>query len=197
MNNCPGRGPGPRPPWPGRARAAAVITVMAAATLLAAACSSSPSSTGSGGSPNAGGSANSPSAVAWVQCVRSHGVPDFPGPDSSGQIPKITSGQQVGVSDSRLTAARGACQALWPYQAPTQAQQRQQLTDDLKFARCMRSHRLPDFPDPTSSDGRVEFVLSASRDGFNPYSPQILAKAHECQHVLPAGTPLPEATVAP
>jgi len=196
MNNCPGRGPGPRRLRPRRARVAAVITVMAAAALLAAACSGSPSSTGSGGSPNAGGSATS-QLVAYTQCMRSHGVPDYPGPDSSGQMPKITSGQQVGVSDSRLTAAQGACQDLWPYQAPTQAQQRQQLTDDVKFAQCMRSHGVPNFPDPTSSDGRVEFVISVSRDGFDPHSPQIIAKAHECQYVLPAGTGLPSVTVSP
>jgi hypothetical protein len=87
---------------------------------------------------------------------------------------------------------------LWPYQPPTQAQQRQQLADDLKFAQCMRSHGVPNFPDPTTrSDGRVEFVLSVSRDGFDPHSPQILAKARACQHVLPAGTGLPSATEAP
>jgi hypothetical protein len=118
-------------------------------------------------------------------------VPDFPGPNSSGQIPKITSGQQVGVSDARLTAARNACQNLWPYQAPTQAQQRQQLTDDLKFAQCMRSQGLPNFPDPTTTDGQVQFVISASRAGFDPHSPQILAKAHQCESVLPAGSGLP------
>jgi hypothetical protein len=164
---------------------------MAAAALLAAACGGSPSSTGSGGSPNAGGSTTSSSAVGYTSCMRSHGAPDYPDPDSSGQLPKITSGQQVGVTDSRLNAAQRACQDLWPYQAPTQAQQRQQLTGDVKFAQCMRSHGLPDFPDPTNSDGHVEFVISVSRDGFNPHSPQILAKAHECQHVLPAGTGLP------
>ena len=61
----------------------------------------------------------------------------------------------------------------------------------------MRSHGVPNFPDPTSSDGRVEFVISVSRDGFDPHSPQILAKAHECQYVLPAGTGLPSVTVSP
>jgi hypothetical protein len=127
--------------------------------------------------------------------MRSHGVPDYPGPDSGGQMPKITSAQQVGVSDSRLTAAQGACQDLWPYQAPTQAQQRQQLTDDLKFAQCMRSRGVPNFPDPTNSDGHVEFVISVSRDGFDPHSPQILAKARGCEQVLPAGTGLPSVTV--
>ncbi len=169
------------------------MTVMAAAALLAAACSGSPSSNGSG-SPNAGGSVAS-RLVAYTQCMRSHGVPDYPGPDSSGQLPKITSGQQVGVSDSRLTAAQGACQDLWPYQPPSQAQLRQQLTDDLKFAQCMRSHGVPDFPDPTTDPGGVRFVISTSRDGFDPHSPQILAKARECQHVLPAGSRLPSVTV--
>jgi hypothetical protein len=128
--------------------------------------------------------------------MRSHGIPDFPDPNSSGQIPKEEI-LQLGVSTSVLQTAQRACQNLWPYQPPTRAQQRQQLTGDLKFARCMRSHGLPDFPDPTSSDERVEFVISVSRDGFDPHSPQILAKAHECQHVLPAGSRLPSVTVSP
>lgn len=50
--------------------------------------------------------------------MRARGVPDYPDPDSSGQLPKITSGQQVGVSDPRLNAALAACQHSWPYQAP-------------------------------------------------------------------------------
>ncbi len=196
MNCLPGRGPGMRPPWIRRARAAAAITAMAAAALLAAACGGSPSSTGAGGSPNAGGSANSTSAVAYASCMRSHGVPDYPDPDSSGQLPKIAAASQVGVSDSRLTAAQGACQALWPYQAPTQAQQRQQLTDDLKFAQCMRSHGVPNFPDPTAEPSGPRFLISVSRDGFDPHSPQILAKARACEYVLPAGTGLPSVTVS-
>jgi hypothetical protein len=195
MNDALSRGPGPRPPWPRRTRVA-VITATAGLALLAAACSSSPSSTDPGGSPNAGGSASASTAVAWIQCVRSHGVPAFPGLTSSGYIPKVA-GQQVGVSESQLDAARTACQSLWPYQAPTPAQQRQQLTDDLKFAQCMRSHGLPNFPGPTNSGGRVVFVFSASRDGINPRSPQILAKARQCLPVLPPGSPLPSATEVP
>jgi hypothetical protein len=97
-----------------------------------------------------------------------------------------------------LRAATGACANLNPSNL-SPAQQRQELTDDLKFARCMRSHGLPNFPDPTTDprSGRVEFVLSISRLGANPRSPQILAKARQCQQVLPAGSRLPSATVAP
>jgi len=165
-----------------------VITVMAAVILLAA-CGGSPSTTGSGGAQT------SASVATYTQCMRSHGVADYPGP-TNGQLPKIFSGQQVGVSDSRLSTAQKACQALWPYQGLTQAQLQQQLTQDVKFAQCMRSHGLPGFPDPTAQDGRPVFEIS-STGGIDLHSAQVLAKAHECLHVLPPGAPLPSATQVP
>jgi hypothetical protein len=145
------------PPRPRASSAAAAIAVTAAA-LLAAACGSSPSSTGSGGSTGTGQAASYTSALAYSQCVRAHGIPDFPDPDSSGEIPKAAI-VQLKVSGSLLSAATSACEQLNPNQPPSQNQQQQQLTDDLKFAQCMRSHGLPDFPDPTDSNGRVEFVI--------------------------------------
>jgi hypothetical protein len=179
-----------------RPRHASVLAVTAGLVLLTAACGG-PSSTGTGSSPNAGGSANSPSAVAYSRCVRSHGIPNYPDPGSSGQILKETA-QQLGVSDSVLRVATAACANLNPNNL-SQAQQRQQLTGYLKFARCMRSHGVPKFPDPTTDpdSGRVEFVISVSQDGIDPHSPQIIAKVRECAHVMPAGTGLPQAEVLP
>jgi len=147
---APGRRHGPRSPRLRRTRVAAVMTVIAAAALLATACSSgSPSSAGSGGSPNAGGSANSSSAVAYSRCVRSHGVPDFPDPDSSGQLPKEAVVRALrGVSDSRARAATNACANLNPAGRgnPTLTAQEQQ--DYLKAAACMRSHGINQLPRP-------------------------------------------------
>jgi hypothetical protein len=165
-----------------RSRVLAVGTV-AGAALLAAACggsSTSPASTSA--------AASSPSGVAFAQCMRTHGIPDYPAPQSNGQMQKIASGQQVGVSDSVLKSAETACQALWPYQGLTQAQGRQELADAVMFAQCMRAHGLPKFPDPSTdpASGRAEFVISVSRDGFNPQSPQVLAKARTCEQGLPA-----------
>jgi len=194
-NHHPGTGPGPRPPRPRRARPAAVITVLAAG-LLTAACGGSPSSTGSAASPNAGGPPNDPIPLAYSQCMRSHGVPGFPDPNGSGQIAKDQI-LRLRVSGPRLQAASQACAKLWPYRPSSQAEQRQQLTAYLKFAQCMRSHGVPGFPDPTNHDGHVEFVISISKDGFDPHSAQILAKAHQCKRVLPAGPGLPEVTVSP
>lgn len=155
------------------------MTVMAAA-LLATACGGGPSSTGSGGSPSPGGS-----ALAWIQCVHAHGVPNFPGPDSDGQIPKITSGQTVGVSDARFNAAQKACQRLWPYQAPPTLTD-QEKQDYLKAAACMRSHGFASFPDPTFSGGRVSISIPPSIDST---SPRFNQAARTCTRVIPAGLP--------
>ena len=186
MNNCPpGRGPGPRRPWPRRARVAAVITVMAAAALLAAACGGSPSSTGSGGSPNAGGSANS-QAVAYSRCVRAHGVPDFPDPDSNGQIPKeaaVPALREVG--DSRAKAATYACRNLNPagQGSPTLTAQEQQ--DYLRAAACMRSHGFTSFPDPTFPGGHVNLPHIPS--SIDTKSRQFTQAAQTCTKLIPAG----------
>ena len=58
----------------------------------------------------------------------------------------------------------------------------------VAFASCMRSHGVPKWPDPTSdSQGRVAFAISVSKDGFDPHSPRIEAKANECGHLMPGG----------
>ena len=187
MNNRPGRGPGPRQPWPRRARAAAVITVMAAAALLAAACSSSPSSTGSGGSPNAGGSASSPSALAFSRCMRSHGVPNFPDPPPSfnGKFPG-SSPQQLGVSVSRIRAATVACQNLLPTVRGPALLTAQEQQDYLRAAACMRSHGITNFPDPVFSGGTVHFPIPSSIDAS---STSFTQARQTCERLIPAGLP--------
>jgi hypothetical protein len=54
----------------------------------------------------------------------------------------------------------------------------------------MRSHGVPNWPDPTTNpdSGIVEFVINPSQVGFNPQSPspRILAVARECERGLPA-----------
>jgi hypothetical protein len=191
--------------WPPTARTAAAVVAMAALVLLAAACSGGgPSAAGSGGAPHAAGSSSSPSAVAYSSCMRSHGVPNFPDPGSGGQVPKADA-QRLGVSTSQLQAAQQACQHLLPNAGGSLEQQTEQcistsncpqalvqqmLTAERKLARCMRSHGVPKYPDPTlDSQGRPIFVFSISNDGFDPHEPQIMTKEDECQRLAPAPEP--------
>ena len=145
------------------ARAAPAIIAMAVLAPLAAACGGSPSRAGSGGSPPAGGPADSTSAVAYSACMRSHGVPNYPDPDSSGQLPK-TGAQLLGISTSQYQTAQQTCRHLLPTGGSVQQQEaqcmqnsdcppallQQMMAGDLKLARCMRSHGVPNFPDPTN-----------------------------------------------
>jgi hypothetical protein len=180
------------------------IIAAAALALLAAACGGSPSPAGS--SPDASGSTDPASAVAYSHCMRSQGVPNYPDPGGGGTLPKV-SAQQLGVSSSQLQAAQRACQHLLPATGGLlnasslrqceltgdcpQALVRQALNEGLSFARCMRSHGVPSWPDPTTdSEGRPYFDLSAH--GFSrqqAHSPQIRAKVNECEHEMPSGVP--------
>jgi hypothetical protein len=162
---------------------AGVLAVTAALGLLAAACSGS-SSAGGGGSSSAGGSAHS-QALAYASCVRSHGVPDFPDPSSSGEFNKATL-TQLAASDSQYQAATQTCGHLLPNSGggPTQADLRQEWSGMLNFARCMRSHGVPSWPDPTRyppNPQRPTFILPASVQPI----PQIISKMDACLRLVP------------
>jgi len=172
----------PRRSWPPAARSAAGISAMAALVLLAA-CDGSPSSTGSGGSSPASRSVNS-QQLAYSHCMRSHGVPAFPDPRSGGGFSKTTL-QQLAASNSEYQAATQTCAHLLPAAGgPTQAQLRQGWTGMANFARCMRSHGVPNWPDPTPyppEPERPTFELPAS---ILP-TPTTIAEMHVCLRLVP------------
>lgn len=59
----------------------------------------------------------------------------------------------------------------------------------LAFSACMRSHGLPDFPDPVQgAGGGVSLQLKGGPGGdLNPNSPQFKAAQQACQHLQPQG----------
>jgi hypothetical protein len=211
-----GRPPGPRNPsyardpankttrrWcRARVRRAGVLAVAAGLALLTAACSggtSSAGSTPSAGSTSTGtGSASSAyisDKLGLARCLRTHGLPNYPDPNAAGQEPP-NSKQLIRTPQGQ--AAVSACSYLSNrIHNDVAAQNQAVLAEYVRFAQCMRSHGLPNFPGPVNAEGRVEFVLSVSRDGFDPHSPQVLAKARECESVLPPGSGLPSVQVTP
>jgi hypothetical protein len=174
-----------------------MLIAAASLALLVTACSASPPPAGAGGTS----SAAAPSAVAYSHCMRSHGVPSFPDPASGGAVPKVDA-QQLGVSDSRLQAAQAACQHLLPVAASFQQQARQcllagacpqalvqqMLTADRAFARCMRSHGVPNWPDPSlDAQGRPVFnLVPVGITHSQTHSQPISGKLAACQRLDPA-----------
>ena len=141
--------------------------------------------------------------------MRTHRVPNYPDPDNTGQLPKPDA-RHLGVSSSQLRAAEHACQQLLPSSGGAinadSVQQCMQANDcpralvqlvleqERSFAGCMRSHGVPNWPDPSiDSQGRPVFAISISKLGFDPYSRQVWAKGNECSHLMPALPGLPAA----
>jgi hypothetical protein len=163
------------------------VVAVAAFSLLVVGC-------GGAGSPGVANSASSTAAatttpqsqaVAFSGCMRSNGVQNFPDPASiqaTGRKPTL---QQLGVSPSQFQAARRACDHLLPNggsgpQEPAR-QSPTQLADELSFAKCMRSHGVTRFPDPTAQGGlSVEMVQA---QGIDIHSPAVLRVVQAC---LPA-----------
>jgi hypothetical protein len=120
--------------------------------------------------------------------MRTHGVPNMPDPTSSGQF--ITkAGTLNGVSgvdqsSPQYASANKACKHLLPDGGQfTPAEQQQALAKLLKYAQCMRTHGVPNMPDPTSAGRGVGLGLPA---GVDPNSPQYQSAEAACRSLQPS-----------
>lgn len=175
----------------GEWRSGGLLVLAVAVSLAFSACGTPDSSVANVGSTtttpasSGTGASTSSSAVALSRCMRSHGIPNYPDPNSSGVTPK-QSPQQLGVSDGRFSSAHGACQHLLPNggNGPSQAAIRHVTELGLEFARCMRSHGVP-LPDPDSS-GRIPDPSSV---GVNQGSPKFQSANNACAKYRPPYMP--------
>jgi hypothetical protein len=182
-------------------RPPALALALAAAlglAVLASGCGGSPGpgvaqapNSGAGGSGSTGGSTKGDPA-AYSACMRKHGVPNFPDPDSHGHL-KLTfgqgkNGQKTGVDPNspQFRKAQQACQKLLPNGGkPTPQEQAKEQQAALKFSQCMRSHGVPKFPDPKfSPNGGTQMTIGKDVD---PNSPQFKAAQKACQKLVPHG----------
>jgi hypothetical protein len=154
----------------------AVTALLAIATLTAGCSSSSGPSVASAGSSSsaAAASGQKPSTLAYAQCMISHGVKNFPEPNSQGQI-QFTKGQQMpDASSPQFQAAAQACKTLNPASvAISPAEQAKHQAALVEYAKCMRAHGVPDFPDPATNG-------SFDVGGINPGSPQVQTADKAC-----------------
>jgi hypothetical protein len=57
----------------------------------------------------------------------------------------------------------------------------------LAYSRCMRSHGVPNFPDPKQVGGGIQ--VSGSAPGIDPQSPLFVSARQACRHLQPGGEP--------
>jgi hypothetical protein len=181
-----------------------VLIALAIVAVTAAGCGSTPATPGvaqvatttttttmsslSGDPPS--GSSKEDSAVQYSACMRANGVPKFPDPKPvSGGGMSLSLGPGIGDPESpRFKAAEKACEKLLPggKDGGNKAMDAKARTQMLQFSACMRSHGVPNFPDPIFSRGGARLGLS-KKDSLNPRSPVFQAAQKACQKELPDG----------
>jgi hypothetical protein len=156
---------------PGRVLSAAV-----ACSLALAAC---------GSSSNPGTSASMDAALKFSRCIRAHRVSDFPDP-SGGQGAIAINPKEA--QSPVFQSAQQACRHLMPTKGPPPHMTASELSRAFTFARCMRAHGVPSFPDPTqgtrpSSGGPVlvlQGMLFKVGPGTDPKSPTFRRSIERC-----------------
>jgi hypothetical protein len=175
------RGPGRRRSRPIKWTAA--LPALFALAVLAAGCGGSKSP---GVAAGDGSSSVLAKFEAYSTCMRSHGIPDFPDPTTSpggGVSFQINGGpgSDLDHNNPRFIAADKACRGLLPGagQAPAPLSA-QRIAAEVSWARCMRSHGLPGFPDPNSQG-----AFDSSKFGEN--SPAFQTASNACKSQQPTG----------
>ena len=126
-------------------------------------------------------------ALSFAQCMRTHGVPAFTDPVIVNSH-TVEVGKGGDPSSPKYESANAACEHLLPNggSGPAPIQLQQALAKDIKFAKCMRSHGLPNFPDPKETSGGITFGNgNGPLPGVEKGSPQFRAAQRACQALLP------------
>ena len=123
--------------------------------------------------------------AAYARCMRSHGVPDFPDPTASpggGVVFQVNGGPGSDLDHNNPTfqAADQECRSLLPGGGQAPPPSARKLAVEVGWARCMRSHGLPGFPDPNSQG-----AFDSSR--FDDSSPAFQTATNACKSLEPTG----------
>lgn len=186
----------PRPPrgqrgWPLLLIAALAIGMLLSACDLIGISFGDGSSSGSGASASRSASPSSSASasdrdqqmLAYSQCMRDNGVPDFPDPAPGGVI-NLTG--EFDVNSPTFRAADEVCASLLPPPPADgerdEGEAREQM---LAYAACMRENGVPNFPDPQPGQG-----IDLNGDVIDIDSPAFRAAMEACASVpgAPGGT---------
>jgi hypothetical protein len=185
-------------------RASLVVVALLMTGVLAAACggkspgpgvaslADSTTTTGPSTTPSAGTTSPTDRLLAYAGCMRTHGEPNMPEPTIQGNTVHLsaTPGSGFDPNSPQFTAADNACKHLLV--GTGGAPQGNVITpadqaDYLNAAACMRSHGVPNFPDPVFENNNVTF--NAPGTSIDTNSSQYKSALATCEKLIPAGLP--------
>lgn len=151
---------------------------------LFAGCGSTSGPSGTATGSANGGSGDKTRDFAFAQCMRWHGVSNFPDPTPGGGIDLPPN---LNPDSPAFRSARQACRQYLPKRAGPVATSASDRAAALAVSRCMRKHGVPQFPDPAFSPVQnaprvlvlrgMAFAIPAP---VNPKSPAFRQAARTC-----------------
>ncbi|HEX3425529.1 MAG TPA: hypothetical protein VHT30_05315 [Acidimicrobiales bacterium] len=185
---------------PGVRTGFALVGLLAAFGLVAAACGNGTQTPGAASAETTttivapSGSSGSVSSsetrqseeLQLAQCMRSHGVPDFPDPSANGNQLQNIANSGVDTRSPAYQSALSACHKYSPAGNLTPAQSAADNAKGLEISQCMRSHGVPNFPDPIIGPTGGQ-AINLSGTGIDQNSPTYQAADEACQKLFPGG----------
>jgi len=163
------------------------LAAIAMVALIGAGCSNGSAENGTAGTGSSTGNGSSGAdkkltardkAVKFAECIRAHGVSDFPDPNEKNQFE-----YGVSVTPAVWTKATTACKDLQPPGTLSSKRTPKQQSASLRFAQCIRDNGVKDFPDPVNGEPLVNTykIPSSNRPGGMTI---LNAAMHKCGNVL-------------
>lgn len=115
--------------------------------------------------------------IRFTDCLREQGL-DVSDPEPGRNLPRLAPGAKV--DRGKLQDALRACREFAPNGGQPWQLDPEQVERVREFARCMREHGVPEFPDP-DADGRIQ----PGKAGLDPQDPAVRAAFDTCREVLP------------
>jgi hypothetical protein len=157
-----------------------------AAAAVAVGCGSSAPPTASSPAGASGGPGQT--AYRFSACMRSHGIANFPDPvvTTSGGSTKVAIAINPTISGQpAFKSAQTACNHILPNGGTgpdgTPAQRQARTRALIAFARCLRAHGFPTFPDPDATGQLSQEMIT--RAGVNLRTPALLHVGQSCTSV--------------
>jgi hypothetical protein len=117
-------------------------------------------------------------AVKFAECIRAHGVTDFPDPNEKNQFD-----YGVSVTPAVWNKATTACKDLQPPGTLSSRRTPKQQSASLRFAQCIRDNGVKDFPDPVNGEPLINTYKIPSSN--KPGGMTILnAAVQKCRNAL-------------
>ena len=168
-------------------RSLPVVAAALATAAAVAACGGSSLRSTTGDTTTSSPSQHPPGRIAFrfSACMRAHGLSNFPDPNVQQNGNQVSATIHLTPSMKGSPAARSAFRACARILGPradahpvSPADRRKQMQAALAFARCMRDHGFPNFPDPTAQGQLSPEMVTAA--GINLHQPAVLHAGLAC-----------------